>query len=290
MPLAYAVKAGLFCLFNIICFPSPRVHSLAKTASACHCCLFASLVRTTFAFAFGCRRSPFERARACDFSEASRRPRVSFSVCVRGQAVRVSGKAVILCGDLNIAARGADVPWQQALLRLDFLIGARLVSSVAPSRRRGEQAEGATNAVATMKAAAALEGAEVGESVEQAVGEALGETSMAAAPSGPLDSIAQPRLENDGGEKGDGEGERFDSGRAECAGVGGNDGLGDDDDDDDGDASGKADPCASAWSSPAVSAAERRVLSALGSTAPLVAEKLRRTCGARRRVYDRSAI
>ena len=30
-------------------------------------------------------------------------------------ALRAEGRRVVLVGDLNIAARGADVPWRQAL-------------------------------------------------------------------------------------------------------------------------------------------------------------------------------
>ena len=35
--------------------------------------------------------------------------------------LRATGRRVILCGDLNVAARGADVPWKQALLPMGSL-------------------------------------------------------------------------------------------------------------------------------------------------------------------------
>ena len=43
------------------------------------------------------------------------------------QAQRAAGKQVILCGDLNIAARGIDVPWRQCMLPMPALLDAPLL-------------------------------------------------------------------------------------------------------------------------------------------------------------------
>jgi exonuclease III len=99
--------------------------------------------------------------------------------------LRDSGKRVVLCGDLNVAARGADVPWRQSLLplaalRLQMSDGEETARAPPPA---AEDAVGAAEAAANERADAlavpSAEGAAAPEPVAAAHAVAAAATATA---------------------------------------------------------------------------------------------------------------
>ena len=144
-------------------------------------------------------------------------------------ALRAAGRRVVLCGDLNIAARGADVPWRQSLLPVSALQlgrGARgeavAAPPVAPAGVGGAPVD-ATAAERIAQALAALHGL-LGAAGCEALATALptggargivGAASVQKKVEAFLDGNALPEDEDEG--EGEGEGEGGDEGGGAAA-------------------------------------------------------------------------
>jgi exodeoxyribonuclease III len=77
-----------------------------------------------------------------DGSKLERKLAFLEALAARMGAARAEGKQVVLCGDLNIAARGVDVPWRQCMLPVAELFdeteagaAGRHAAALAPLRR-----------------------------------------------------------------------------------------------------------------------------------------------------------
>ena len=87
--------------------------------------------------------------------------------------LRAAGRHVILCGDLNVAARGADAPWKQSLIPIAEL---RLTDDDTPAAEDAPPAEGVADA-----SAAAAHSSEAPDSAEAGESNAVSRASAAAA-------------------------------------------------------------------------------------------------------------
>lgn len=141
--------------------------------------------------------------------------------------LRAKGKRVVLCGDLNVAARGADAPWKQSLIPIASL---RLSGDEAPTclgAAVSEDAKSAVDLAETARAAAA----EAAESAAIArLHAALGGTSgcrslaMALTSGGPrgvlhggkIMAAVRAVLAGRAGRAGDGGGDGGEDGGEEC--------------------------------------------------------------------------